>query len=89
MRERIAPMTGSARHQARWRWLQALARRGVRRRLRQLEHGGLAIAGASRADSYGGTSDLRAAVTVHCPLFWTDVAFGGTLGAAESHIPGR
>ena len=38
---------------------------------------------------HGTASSLRAEVTVHCPRFWTDVAFGGTLGAAESYILGH
>lgn len=89
MRERIAPMTGIARHPARWGWFQALAERSVRRLLARLEHGRLAITAAGRSDFYGTGPDLDANVTVHCPRFWTDVALGGTLGAAESYILGR
>lgn len=89
MRERIAPMNGIARHKAGWDWLQTLAERSVRRRLCDLERGGLTITSARGQDLYGTASDLRADVTVHSPFFWTDVALGGTLGAAESYILGR
>lgn len=89
MRERIAPMTRIGWPQAGWGWLQALAERGLRHRLRHVESGGLTIAGADGPQFYGTASDLHANVTVHSPLFWTDVAFGGTLGAAESYILGR
>ena len=89
MRDRIATINLSALRPADWGWLRALAERGVRRRLRGLERGGIAITGADGPEFCGAASGLRAAVTVHCPLFWTDVAIGGTLGAAESYILGR
>ncbi|MYC68854.1 MAG: class I SAM-dependent methyltransferase [Acidobacteriia bacterium] len=82
-------MTGMSWRAVRWGRLQSLAERAVRRRLHHLKHGGLTIVGSDGADSYGTAADVRADVTVHCPLFWTDVAFGGTLGAAESYILGR
>ncbi|MDE0106610.1 MAG: cyclopropane-fatty-acyl-phospholipid synthase [Bryobacterales bacterium] len=89
MRERIAPTTGINWREVRSGRLQSLAERAVRRRLRDLEHGGLTIVCSDGADSYGTAADLRADVTVDSPLFWVDVALGGTLGAAESYILGR
>lgn len=82
-------MTGIGWHEVRWGRLESLAERAVRGRLRHLEHGGLTIVASDGAHCYGTAGDLRADVKVHCPLFWTDVAFGGTLGAAESYILGR
>ncbi len=82
-------MTGIGWREVRWGRLESLAERAVRRRLRHLEHGGLTIVASDGAHCYGTAADLRADVKVHCPLFWTDVAFGGTLGAAESYILGR
>ena len=89
MKERIAPMAGVVRSNASWDWLRTLAERSVRHRLRGLQRGGLTISGSGSQDCFGEVSDLRAAVSIHSPLFWTDVALGGTLGAAESYILGR
>lgn len=82
-------MTGIVRHPALWGWFQPLAERSVRRLLAQLERGRLAITAAGRSDVHGTSPDLHSNITVHCPRFWMDVAFGGTLGAAESYILGR
>ena len=71
------------------RWLNRLAERSVRARLSRLEHGNLALAAAGRMASYGPGGQLQATVTVLSPVFWTDVALGGTLGAAESYLLGR
>ena len=89
MRDRIAKMNPSGLRLAGWGWLRALAERGVRRRLSDLKRGGVAITGPDGPQLLGGVSGLRAAITVHSPHFWTDVALGGTLGAAESYILGR
>ena len=89
MRDRIAETHPIALRPVGRAWARALAERGVRRRLSDLDHGGIAITSRDGPEFYGAASDLRAAVTVHSPLFWTDVALGGTLGAAESYILGR
>ena len=70
-------------------WLQRMAERSVRARLRQLERGWLTIADASGSESFGRRGGLQARVEIRSPAFWADVAFGGTLGAAESYILGR
>ncbi len=89
MSELIATRIGSARRRAGRGWLHAVAERSVRRRLSLLERGGLTVADASRSEFYGTGGELQATVSVECPSFWADIAFGGTLGAAESYILGR
>jgi cyclopropane-fatty-acyl-phospholipid synthase len=65
-----------------------LAERLVRRQLAALRHGVLAVDG----ESYGQATErcrLSATVRVHHARFWTDVAFGGSVGAGESYTAGH
>ncbi len=66
---------------------QRLAERLVRGRLAVLENGVLTVDG----ETYGRRSEsceLAATVRVHDTRFWTDVAFGGSVGAGESYMAG-
>jgi cyclopropane-fatty-acyl-phospholipid synthase len=66
---------------------QRLAERLVRGRLAVLTSGVLTVDG----ETYGHRSDqceLAATVRVHDARFWTDVAFGGSVGAGESYMAG-
>jgi cyclopropane-fatty-acyl-phospholipid synthase len=67
---------------------QRLAERLVRGRLAVLENGVLTVDG----ETYGRRSEgckLAATVRVHDTQFWTDVAFGGSVGAGESYMAGH
>ena len=71
--------------------LVALAERSVRARLATLEHGHLVIADGKNVEIYGRRTErcpLSATVRVHDPRFWTDIAFGGTIGAGEAYMQG-
>jgi len=71
--------------------LDGLAQRAVRGRLAGLRRGRITlIEGAGRA--HYGVSDercpLQAEVRVHDPRFWSELAFGGSIGAGEAYMEG-
>jgi cyclopropane-fatty-acyl-phospholipid synthase len=71
--------------------LASLAERSVRARLATLEHGHLVIADGKNVEIYGRRTErcpLSATVRVHDPRFWTDTAFGGSIGAGEAYLQG-
>lgn len=72
--------------------LDALARRVVRARLETLRNGQIVVSENGRHETYGDvTSNLPLTVqlTIHDPRFYSDIAFGGAVGAGESYIHGR
>lgn len=72
--------------------LDRAARHGVRQLLARLRDGELVVLEGPDRDVFGGPASgpepLRAVLEVRHPRFWTDVASGGALGAAESWIRG-
>lgn len=69
--------------------LDALARRMLHQRLESLEHGTLAITDAGHTIRFGHESPLcplSAHITVHDPRFYSEIAFGGSVGAGESYM---
>ena len=69
--------------------LSEIARRLVHTRLEGLRSGEITLADGPRTRRFGQPGGRRAAVTVHHPGFYLDVALGGSLGAAEAYIQGR
>ena len=68
-----------------------LARNLVARQLQRLEHGRLIVRDSGRERLYGGRSDredLTAVVDVLDSSAYSDVAFGGTIGAGEAYMRG-
>lgn len=70
------------------RALDRLAERLVRGQLSRLEIGGLEIVDGERRDRCGSDDGLSARITVHEPAFWSDIAFGGSIGAGEAYMRG-
>ena len=73
------------------RWLDRVARRVVRGKLRDLEFGELTIIENGQSETFGerdADQALAATVHVHSPAFYADVAFGGSIGAGEGYIRG-
>jgi len=71
--------------------LDRLARRAVVSRLEGLEEGQIIIAEGDKQTTYGRcTEDFPEALMlrVHGPRFFSDIAFGGAVGAGESYING-
>lgn len=68
-----------------------LAERALRDRLADIEHGALTIADGSDVQQYGRRSErcpLAATVRVHDPRFYSEIAFGGSIGAGEAYMQG-
>lgn len=71
--------------------LDRIARRLVRARLEALVWGKLTVRESGTEIVYGdstGSAELCATLTIHDPRFFGDVAFGGSIGAAEAFIRG-
>ena len=71
--------------------LERLAARAVLAQLAGLEHGMLALEDSSRILTFGRATSrcaLQATVRVHDPRFYSEIAFGGTIGAGEAYMLG-
>lgn len=74
------------------RWLDRFARNVVLRKLAALDSGVITVAEGEtrlelgRPDSH---FDQSACIEVHSPTFYSDIAFGGSIGAGESFIHGH
>ncbi len=64
------------------------AREGVLARLAGLAEGRLHVREGGRTASFGPGGGIEAAINVHDPSFFADLAFGGSVGAAESYLRG-
>ncbi|KAA9134197.1 class I SAM-dependent methyltransferase [Marinihelvus fidelis] len=70
------------------RMLERLARRAVRRQLQALEHGQLRLEEGDQRDTFGEPDVGPVTLTVNDPVFWSDIAFGGSIGAGEAYMAG-
>jgi cyclopropane-fatty-acyl-phospholipid synthase len=67
----------------------ALARRAVLSRLEKLKSGRLRIRDRLGSHSFGRGEGPEVSLTVHDPAFYPELAFGGSVGAAESYMLGH
>lgn len=70
------------------RTLDRFAERMVRRQLGQLAVGRLTVIDGDQRDVYGSAEGPEATLTVREPAFWSDIAFGGSIGAGEAYMRG-
>ncbi len=71
--------------------LDRFARRVVRARLAALEEGELTLLENGRKETFGRVSESfphKAVIQVNSPAFFSDVAFGGSVGSGEAYIHG-
>ena len=83
---RIAPASTPKPH-----FLDGLARKAVLGRLAKIKHGQLLLQDGERQFRYGSRDprcNLAATVRVHDPRFYSDMAFGGSIGAGEAFMQG-
>jgi cyclopropane-fatty-acyl-phospholipid synthase len=74
------------------RWLDRFARRSVIRKLRSLQQGEITIQEGDRSETFGKIDErchLKARIDVRSPAFYSDIAFGGSIGAGEAFIHGH
>ena len=72
-------------------FLGAVAQRAVRERLMAIQRGSLDISDGRTVDRYGTASSqhsLHETVLVHDPRFYSEMAFGGSIGAGEAYMQG-
>ncbi len=62
------------------------ARAGVLARLAGVAEGRLLVREGARTLAFGPGSGIEATLNVHDPSFYADLAFGGSVGAAESYL---
>lgn len=67
--------------------LLRVARRAVLANLGKLERGRITIVENDQSHDFG-RDGLRATLTISDPRFYTDLAFGGSIGAAEAYMSG-
>lgn len=73
-------------------WLEGLARRIVRERLALLDKGCITLIENDNEETFGRPSDefpVSATVKVNSPSFYSDIAFGGSVGSGEAYIQGH
>jgi cyclopropane-fatty-acyl-phospholipid synthase len=69
----------------------SLVERAVRRRLAAIQRGSLVVCDGLHIDRYGMASKqhpLNATLRIHDPRFYSEVAFGGSIGAGEAYMQG-
>lgn len=91
MNEKIAPVAGRLRPPVRLGATDRWMRNAVLRRLEALTWGGITIVEGIGTRSYGvhdGRGGPEVTVTVHDLRFYGALAFGGSVGAAESYMVG-
>jgi cyclopropane-fatty-acyl-phospholipid synthase len=72
--------------------LSRVARKGVLARLRQIRHGRIALHENGNVHVFGKSTErcpLAVEVRVIDDAFFSDIAFGGSLGAGDSYTAGR
>ena len=72
-------------------FLDGIAARLVKSRLASLEHGSITLIHDGGAESFGQLTarcSLQAKVRVNDPRFFSEIAFGGSIGAGEAYMQG-
>ena len=74
--------------------LERLARRIVHSRLAKLRVGRLTVSDNGTVSIYGArnfddSKQVSAELHIHHPSFFSDIAFGGSIGAGESYMQGH
>ncbi len=91
MNDSIVPRQTSDETRSEATWLDRRARTAILGRLEGLGQGRLTIIEGTGSRSFGQTTGdfpISATLTVKRPRFWSALAFGGSLGAAESYVEG-
>lgn len=72
-------------------FLDGMAARALRRRLAGLVHGTLVLCDGASVEQYGKRTErcpLSVTLRVHDPRFYSEIAFGGSIGAGEAYMQG-
>ncbi len=91
MKASTASQLGQARLTAKPHFLDRFAAQAVRTRLGGLEHGTIILEDETDRATFGGRTSrcaLSATIRIHDPRFYSEVAFGGSIGAGEAYMQG-
>ena len=91
MKDSIIPTAASASYSTQPTLLTRSARHAVLARLRDLRHGEVAIVESGERHLFGTPTEvcpLAVTIDVHDPRFYTETAFGGSVGAGEAYMSG-
>ena len=91
MKDSIIPVAVSTPSTARPVFLMRLVRQAVLSRLQDLQHGEITIVEDRNRQTFGTrteTCPLSVTVQVTNPRFYSDIAFGGSVGAGEAYMSG-
>lgn len=83
------PFQGVAQSHSNKPWLDAIAERAVRQRLTGIHRGQITLVEGANVVQYGQCDErcpLSATVQVHDPRFYSEIAFGGSIGAGEAYM---
>ncbi len=72
-------------------WLDRLARRIVRSRLARIEKGQITFVENGDSETFGeyaGEFPVSVVVKINAPAFYSDIAFGGSVGSGEAYMQG-
>jgi cyclopropane-fatty-acyl-phospholipid synthase len=72
-------------------FLDRLAAQAVHKRLGGLEHGTITLEDQTERTTYGKRTSrcaLSATIRIHDPRFYSEIAFGGSIGAGEAYMQG-
>jgi len=89
--DRLSERETVARFTPKPHFLTRIAEKAVRQRLTGLQHGAVIVRDGTRMDRYGTPAESEAPVVtlrVHDPRFYSEMAFGGSIGAAEAYMKG-
>ncbi len=91
MKENIIPLEEPPTDTLRERTIDRAIRRFLLDKLREMQHGRMTVVETGQIDASGGPTpicSLEATIRVHHPRFYSHIALGGTLGAAEAYMEG-
>ena len=74
------------------RFLDGLAKRVLLSHLKKLQHGEIILREDDTSHRYGHTTSrcpLSVTIAIHNPRFYSEVAFGGSIGAGEAYMAGH
>lgn len=91
MKASAASQLGPGRISAKPHFLDRLAARAVHSRLAGLEHGVITLEDGLDRTTFGDKTSrcaLNATIRIHDPRFYSEIAFGGSIGAGEAYMQG-
>lgn len=91
MKASAASQLGPGRITAKPHFLDRVAARAVHSRLGGLEHGVISLEDGTNRTTFGAKTSrcaLNATIRIHDPRFYSEIAFGGSIGAGEAYMQG-